>query len=486
MTETNPSNVISYAGNPPQIVFSVPLYFDKNSDIAVTHRTAAGAETTWVEGTHYTLVGALDPANAELTVDIDPVDYTPQAGEKLFIRRVQPLTQETAYPEGGEFPAKAHEDALDRLTRTTQQLREELDRAAVLPVTSPVTMPGLPEPVADKILGWNSAATKIENKDPASGSGEVNTASNTGSAGIGMFKQKAGVNLEFYNLNPLTAALTIALDGTDKVDLSIANAMASGAAGLMTGSDKSKLDGIEAAATADQTNTEIKTAYESNVDTNEFSDAEKTKLASVATSANNYSHPNHSGDVTSVVDGAQTIANNAVSNAKAADMAAYTLKLRNNAASGDPGDVKVSGLTEETAPTAGDWLLGEESGGALRKIDVGKLAGFVEVLSEATGTSYTFVIGDAGKMKRIGNASPNTLKIPTNASVAFPVGTVLHGMQSGDGQTTLNADTSGTTTVHSTATTSAADPRIRKKWGMVTCLKIATDEWVVSGEIDTS
>lgn len=44
--------------------------------------------------------------------------------------------------------------------------------------------------------------------------------------------------------------------------------------------DGLKLDGIEANATADQTDAEIKTAYENNADTNAFTDAEKTKLAS--------------------------------------------------------------------------------------------------------------------------------------------------------------------------------------------------------------
>lgn len=55
--------------------------------------------------------------------------------------------------------------------------------------------------------------------------------------------------------------------------------------------NSAKLNGIEAGATADQTNAEIKTAYEANANTNEFSDAEQTKLAGIATSANNYSLP---------------------------------------------------------------------------------------------------------------------------------------------------------------------------------------------------
>jgi hypothetical protein len=84
-----------------------------------------------------------------------------------------------------------------------------------------------------------------------------------------------------------------------------ANAALPKAGGAMTGAittnstfdgrdvatDGSKLDGIESGATADQTNTQIKTAYEANADTNEFSDAEQTKLAGIATSANNYSLP---------------------------------------------------------------------------------------------------------------------------------------------------------------------------------------------------
>jgi hypothetical protein len=49
--------------------------------------------------------------------------------------------------------------------------------------------------------------------------------------------------------------------------------------------DGTKLDGVEAGATADQTAAEIKTAYESNADTNEFSDAEQTKLAGIEANA---------------------------------------------------------------------------------------------------------------------------------------------------------------------------------------------------------
>ena len=64
--------------------------------------------------------------------------------------------------------------------------------------------------------------------------------------------------------------------------------------------DGTKLDGIESNATADQTAGEIKTAYESNADTNAFTDAEQTKLSGIETSADVTDEAN----VVSALDGA--------------------------------------------------------------------------------------------------------------------------------------------------------------------------------------
>ena len=72
---------------------------------------------------------------------------------------------------------------------------------------------------------------------------------------------------------------------------------------------------VECGSTADQTNAEIKTAYEANVCTNEFSCAEQTKLVGIACCANLYVHPNHTGDVTSIADGVTTIVAGIIDNA---------------------------------------------------------------------------------------------------------------------------------------------------------------------------
>ena len=98
---------------------------------------------------------------------------------------------------------------------------------------------------------------------------------------------------------------------------------------------------VEDGATADQTASEIKTAYESNSDTNAFTDAEKSKLTNIEANANNYSHPNHSGDVTSVGDGAITIANDAVTFAKMQNINTAKVIGRTTASSGDPEEVSI-------------------------------------------------------------------------------------------------------------------------------------------------
>jgi hypothetical protein len=73
-----------------------------------------------------------------------------------------------------------------------------------------------------------------------------------------------------------------------------------------------------------------------------MSAVDKTKLDGIAESANNYTHPNHSGDVTSVGDGATTIANDAVTNAKMANMVANSLKGNATADSADPSDISIA------------------------------------------------------------------------------------------------------------------------------------------------
>ena len=100
-----------------------------------------------------------------------------------------------------------------------------------------------------------------------------------------------------------------------------------------------------------------------------------------------------------------------------------------------------------------------------------------------TGTTYTFGLTDANnELITASNASAQIYSIPTNASVAFPIGTQINIIQIGAGQVTINAVTPGTTTVLSTGAVPAA-PKLRVQYSAATCIKVGTDTWYVVGDI---
>jgi len=101
---------------------------------------------------------------------------------------------------------------------------------------------------------------------------------------------------------PTAHAASHLTGGSDAVQLATASQP-----GLMSAAYATQLDGMGTVTAL--TGAEIKTLYEAEADTNAYTDAEKTKLDAIEAGANNYSHPNHSGDVTSSGDGATTVTN---------------------------------------------------------------------------------------------------------------------------------------------------------------------------------
>lgn len=90
-----------------------------------------------------------------------------------------------------------------------------------------------------------------------------------------------------------------------------------------------------------------------------------------------------------------------------------------------------------------------------------------------TGTTYTLVLADAWKLKQTTNSSPVTVTVPTNASVAFPIGTQVTFEQNGTGALTLAA-AGGVTLEGVPALTTAA------RYQVLTLTKTATNRWLVS------
>jgi hypothetical protein len=99
----------------------------------------------------------------------------------------------------------------------------------------------------------------------------------------------------------------------------------------------------------------------------------------------------------------------------------------------------------------------------------------IATFNAQTGTSYTLVATDAAKLVTLTNAAAITLTVPTNASVAFPIGTQILLYQGGAGQVTI----SSSATIRSQGT----KLKLFGQYAVAGLLKVATDEWVAFGNL---
>jgi len=100
----------------------------------------------------------------------------------------------------------------------------------------------------------------------------------------------------------------------------------------------------------------------------------------------------------------------------------------------------------------------------------------------ANTADYTAVLADQYQVLEIMNkATAIAFKLPTNASVAFPVGTAITVLNIGAGTCTISAVTPATTTILSAGAVAAAPTLAQYKSAV--CIKTATDTWYVVGAI---
>ncbi len=94
----------------------------------------------------------------------------------------------------------------------------------------------------------------------------------------------------------------------------------------------------------------------------------------------------------------------------------------------------------------------------------------------------TAVLADQYQVLEVMNkATAISFNLPTNASVAFPIGTVITVLNIGAGTCTIKAVTAGTTTVLSAGAT-AAQPTLGQ-YKSAACIKTGTDTWYVVGAV---
>jgi hypothetical protein len=150
-----------------------------------------------------------------------------------------------------------------------------------------------------------------------------------------------------------------------------------------------------------------------------------------------------------------------------------------------------------SAVTAGTGLSGGGSSGAVTlSIDTGVTVDLTTAqtltnktltsplinlgINAQTGTTYTTVLADNGKLITQTNASPITTTIPPFSSVAYPVGAQLNFVQYGAGKVTFAQGVG--VTISSTGATATA-PELRAQYSSATAICVAQDDWLIAGDI---
>ena len=99
------------------------------------------------------------------------------------------------------------------------------------------------------------------------------------------------------------------------------------------------------------------------------------------------------------------------------------------------------------------------------------------VVTTTQAANYTLALVDACTVVECTKATAQTVTIPLNSSVAFPIGTVIEVCQAGAGQVTLTPVT-GAVTINTPASLTT-----RVQWSSVSLRKRGTDLWVAGGDL---
>jgi hypothetical protein len=144
-------------------------------------------------------------------------------------------------------------------------------------------------------------------------------------------------------------------------------------------------------------------------------------------------------------------------------------------------------LPAQSAPTNGQFLFSNGTDAAWGNIEIKDVEDLESTLNSLPATyspkdlgttssaiSYTLVLTDSARM--IEMSGGGNLIVPTNASVAFPVGTQIIVLQTGSSQVTLSP-------VSGVTINGTPGLKLRTQWSSATLVKRSTDLWVAFGDL---
>lgn len=157
-----------YAGNGVAVSFAFGFKVFQKSDLRVVLTSADDIESTLVLDSDYsvTLNGNQDVSPGG-SVSYPLVGSPMVAGNRLTLVSDVPDLQQTDITNGSGFYPSVIEDALDNSVILIQQNTELLNRALIVPVSTPNDVStALPFPAANNVIGWNPDANALQNFDP--------------------------------------------------------------------------------------------------------------------------------------------------------------------------------------------------------------------------------------------------------------------------------------------------------------------------------
>lgn len=144
-------------------------------------------------------------------------------------------------------------------------------------------------------------------------------------------------------------------------------------------------------------------------------------------------------------------------------------------------DIKVTALSEESTPISTDIVMMVDDPGGTpvsKKVEIGNLIkGRADEIVGVTGASKVLALSDANTFQRLNRASAQTIQIPKNTTVDFPIGTRITLGRQGAGVPTIQGATGVSLySVNSNVT-------ISPQYGCATLIKIANNVWFLFGDL---